>query len=116
VTGFTYVWEYEVPPGSEPEFLAHYAPEGTWAQLFRRAAGYVSTQLYRDRRRVGRYLTVDHWIDETAFSRFRREFASEFEALDRVCAGLTGREAHLGDFEPVTGVPRFGSEPIPEAP
>jgi heme-degrading monooxygenase HmoA len=105
VTRFSYVWEYEVPAESEPAFLAHYASDGTWVRLFRRASGYLGTQLYRDRWRAGRYLTVDHWLDEDAYGAFRREFTAEFEALDRECEGLTLREAHLGDFEPVTVEP-----------
>ena len=103
MTSFSYVWEYEVPAESEAEFLRHYAPDGTWAGLFGRAQGYRGTQLYRDRRRAGRYVTVDHWADETAYLEFRRAFAAEFEALDRACAGLTRHEAHLGDLEPVAG-------------
>lgn len=99
---FSYVWEFDVPAEAETEFLAHYGPGGTWARLFRRAPGYLDTQLYRDRRLAGRYLTVDHWRDEAAFRAFRREFAAEFETLDRACEGLTRREAHLGDFEPVS--------------
>lgn len=98
---FSYVWEYDVPPEAVPEFLQHYAPEGTWARLFRRAAGYQGTQLYRDRRRPERFLTVDHWRDEAALAAFRRDFAAEFEALDGACAHLTRRETHLGDFEPI---------------
>ena len=98
---FSYVWEFEVPPDAEPRFLMHYAPDGTWARLFRRASGYEGTQLYRNRRRQGHYLTVDHWQDESAYRAFRQQFAAEFAALDRACAGLTRREAHLGDFESV---------------
>jgi heme-degrading monooxygenase HmoA/predicted enzyme related to lactoylglutathione lyase len=102
---FIYAWEYEVPPEAAPEFLAHYAPDGSWARLFRRASGYVRTQLLRERRQRDRYVTVDYWCDEAAFHAFRREFAAEFEALDRSCAALTRRERHLGDFEPVGGSP-----------
>jgi heme-degrading monooxygenase HmoA len=98
---FSYIWEYEVPPEAEPQFLAHYAPDGTWARLFRRADGYEGTQLYRNHRRSGHYLTVDHWHDETAYRTFRLQFAAEFEALDRACAALTCHEAHLGDFDSV---------------
>jgi heme-degrading monooxygenase HmoA len=98
---FSYIWEYEVSQEAEPQFLRHYAPDGTWARLFRRATGYESTHLYRNRRRPGHYLTVDHWHDDAAYREFRQKFAAEFEALDHACAELTRREAHLGDFEPV---------------
>lgn len=102
---FSYVWEYEVRPDAVPEFLAHYAPDGSWARLFGRAAGYLGTQLYRDRARPERFLTVDHWRDADAFRAFRHDCAADFEALDRACADLTRREAHLGDFEPVPESP-----------
>lgn len=105
MTRFSYVWEYEVPAETEAEFLRHYAPEGTWARLFRRGRGYQGTQLYHDRRRTTRYMTVDHWVDEAAYRTFRREFAAEFEALDQTCAGLTRHEAHLGDLEAVAAAP-----------
>jgi catechol 2,3-dioxygenase-like lactoylglutathione lyase family enzyme/heme-degrading monooxygenase HmoA len=112
VTSFSYVWEYEVPADAETEFLRHYAPDGTWARLFGRAPGYRGTQLYRDRRRSGRYVTVDHWTDEAAYLEFRRRFAAEFEALDRTCGGLTRREAHLGELEPVGRGPQAEVECI----
>jgi heme-degrading monooxygenase HmoA len=127
VTSFSYLWEYEVPAESEAEFLRHYAPGGTWTRLFERAQGYRGTQLYRDRHRAGRYITLDHWADETAYLEFRRGFAAEFEALDQTCAGITRREAHLGDLEPVAGhlapevesivpiLPVRGSDSLPEA-
>jgi heme-degrading monooxygenase HmoA len=99
---YTYIWEYEVPPSAEAEFLAHYAPEDTWVKLFRHAAGYLATELYRDRTQPGRFITIDHWRSEAAFREFRRRFAAEFEALDRRCAGLTSREVPLGAFRPGT--------------
>ena len=105
MTRFSYLWEYEVPAEAESEFIRHYAADGAWVRLFRRASGYLGTQLYRDRQRAGRYFTVDHWLDEAAYREFRRSFAAEFEALDRTCAGLTRREAHLGDYEPIAEAP-----------
>lgn len=98
--GYAYIWEYEVLPGAEAEFLAHYAPGGSWAALFRRAPGYLGTDLYRDRARPERFITIDRWQTEAAFREFRRRFAAEFEALDRRCAGLTRQEAALGEYRP----------------
>ncbi|HEU5042296.1 MAG TPA: antibiotic biosynthesis monooxygenase family protein [Gemmatimonadales bacterium] len=98
---YSYIWEYEVTPGREDEFLTHYAPDGTWARLFRMAEGYLSTELYRDRSRPARFLTIDHWRSEEAFRAFRSRFAKEFEALDARCGALTGHEAALGELRPV---------------
>jgi heme-degrading monooxygenase HmoA len=100
---YTYIWEYEVPPANEAEFLFHYAPDGTWADLFRRAEGYLSTELYRDRSRPERFVTIDHWRTEADFREFRSGFSAEFEALDRRCAALTRREASLGEFKSAAG-------------
>lgn len=97
---YTYIWEYEVAPSTEAEFLTHYGPEGEWVKLFRRAEGHIATELYRDRTRPGRFITIDHWRSEAAFRTFRARFAAEFEALDARCARLTRREASLGEFRP----------------
>jgi heme-degrading monooxygenase HmoA len=97
---YTYIWEYEVPPSQEAEFLAHYAPDGAWVELFRRSPGHLATELYRDRARPERFVTIDHWRTEAAFREFRNQYAAEFEALDRQCARLTRREASLGEFRP----------------
>jgi heme-degrading monooxygenase HmoA len=97
---YTYIWEYEVPPSQEAEFLAHYAPDGTWVELFRRSVGHLATELYRDRRRPERFVTIDHWSTEAAFREFRSKFATEFDALDRQCARLTRHEASLGELRP----------------
>jgi heme-degrading monooxygenase HmoA/catechol 2,3-dioxygenase-like lactoylglutathione lyase family enzyme len=98
---YTYLWEYEVPPEAEAEFLAHYSPGGSWTRLFHRAAGYLSTELYRDRLRASRFLTMDHWTTEAAFREFRSRFAAEFDALDRECGRLTRGESAIGEFRPV---------------
>jgi heme-degrading monooxygenase HmoA len=95
---YTYIWEYEVLPSEEAEFLAHYAPDGTWVELFRRSGGHLATELYRDRARPERFVTIDHWRTEAAFREFRSHFAAEFDALDRRCGHLTRHEASLGEF------------------
>ena len=103
---FTYIWEYEIAPDRAAEFLEHYAPDGTWARLFRQADGYLGTELYQDRARASRFITVDHWRSEAAFRDFKRRFAAEFEQLDRRCGALTLREAALGELRPALRRPR----------
>ncbi len=34
------VWEFEIKPERAVEFVAAYAPNGAWAQLFSQAEGY----------------------------------------------------------------------------
>lgn len=95
---YSYVWKFEVADDSIAEFERHYGPEGSWAQLFRRAPGYINTLLLKDRANQGRYLTVDRWQSESAFAHFCDTFAAEYEALDRNCEGLTLAEDLLGEF------------------
>lgn len=96
--GYTYVWEFHVRPDSLDDFERHYGPNGSWVRLFRQAGGYVETLLLKDRA-AGRYLTVDRWASREAHDAFRSKFSREYEALDRVCEGLTLRETPLGTFD-----------------
>lgn len=97
--GYAYIWEFTVPAEHRDEFERHYADGGTWVQLFRRAPGYVHTQLLRDRDVPGRYVTIDRWIDESAYKAFRLNFGDEYRAVDALCEGFTRREAALGTFD-----------------
>lgn len=108
MAGYMYLWEYEVADGRLDEFLRAYAPDGLWAQLFRRAPGHLRTELFRDRARPSRFVTLDYWESEPAWRLFRERFAAEYEALDARCEELTVREAEVGRFEPA-GVSSAGS-------
>lgn len=101
--GFTTLWEFSVQPARQTEFESHYGPDGTWARLFRRANGYLGSELLRDAGNPHRYLTIDRWESAAAWQAFRREFGAEYERLDREFEGLTTREAPLGQYTPVAG-------------
>jgi heme-degrading monooxygenase HmoA len=97
---FTYIWEYRVPPENADQFHQLYGSQGAWVQLFERAGGYIETTLYRDRADHLRYVTVDRWESEAAFTEFRSAFAAEFDRLDRAGDRLTLEERALGEFGP----------------
>ena len=44
------------------------------------------------------YLLTDRWRDLASLEAFRRDFAEEYEALDRRCEALTEDERLLGYF------------------
>ena len=98
-TGHAIVWEFEASPSRRSEFESHYGPDGSWARLFRKAPGYVATELLNDRERPLRYLTIDHWSAREQWLEFLRQHSEEYEALDRQCEGLATREAPLGDYD-----------------
>jgi len=95
------LWEFRVRPGSEPAFEAAYGPEGDWAVLFRRAPGYLGTELLRAPE-AGRYVTIDRWLSSAAFEAFREVHRADYDDLDRRCAGLTLEETPLGKFDRAT--------------
>jgi heme-degrading monooxygenase HmoA len=96
---YVYVWEFIVAPEHIADFEQAYGLEGDWARLFRRAPGYVRTELLKDPSRPGRYVTVDAWESRRQWEEFRTQFAKEFEALDAKCEGWTISETELGRFE-----------------
>ena len=95
---YIYIWSFIVKPGREPLFERIYGPDGAWVQLFRRANGYVRTELIKNKAVANRYVTIDYWQDEASHQRFREQYAREFKELDARCEDLTESEEHLGDF------------------
>lgn len=97
---FVYLWAYRVLPERLEEFEDLYGPNGSWANLFRRAPGYLDTELLQDLKVTGRYVTIDRWESEEAFVAFRENFTEHFDDLDRLGEGLTFEETPLGAFRP----------------
>jgi heme-degrading monooxygenase HmoA len=104
---YVYVWTFQAKSGSEAEFEKTYGPEGEWVSLFKKAPGYLRTELLRDNALPGRYLTIDHWESELSHHKFREQFDSEFRQLDQRCEHLTDSEVLIGHFAVV--VPRDSS-------
>lgn len=101
--GFVTFWEFRAAPGRQAEFERNYGPGGPWVPLFRRAPGYVGSELLQDRTDPLRYLTVDRWESIEAWRAFRQRFGAEYERLDRELEGLTARESQIGEFAPAGG-------------
>lgn len=95
------IWEFSVKKGRESQFEQRYGPEGEWAHLFRRHAGYVGTELHRDIAVPGRYVTVDHWVSKEAWDAFREVWEEEYRELDETCQALTVVERPLGSFHSI---------------
>ena len=70
---YAYMWEFHVKDGSEVEFEQAYGSDGEWTQLFRKAEGYLGTELHRDIEAKGRYVTIDYWSSHAAYDAFREQ-------------------------------------------
>lgn len=95
------VWEFRVRAGAEEPFERLYGPAGEWVALFRRAPGYVGTELLRDDAEPRRYLTIDRWESRELYAAFRRGNESAYRTLDREGDALTEHERLLGELTPV---------------
>jgi heme-degrading monooxygenase HmoA len=96
---YVYVWEFIVAPAQAAAFERAYGPDGEWVALFRRAPGYLGSDLLRDLARRDRFLTIDRWASRRDWEEFRRQFAGEYEVLDAKCAGWTISETEIGRFD-----------------
>jgi heme-degrading monooxygenase HmoA len=96
---YAYLWEFQVAADHQAEFERHYGADGTWVALFRQHPGFLGTSLLQDRGDPQRYVTIDRWRSKEAFRDFRAQFASQYEALDEKCAGLTIKESSLGQLD-----------------
>jgi len=85
LTQYSYIWAFQARAGRIEEFLSHYERAGTWAQLLRRAPGFLGTRLLRDQNDPLRFVTVDDWESEQHYPAFRTRFSLAYEALDRNC-------------------------------
>jgi heme-degrading monooxygenase HmoA len=97
------LWEFQVPPARRAEFEAAYGASGPWAQLFARAAGFVSVELLRCAEQAGRYVTVDRWRSCADFDAFQHDFGADYAALDRRLEGIAERETRIGAFDAAAG-------------
>jgi heme-degrading monooxygenase HmoA len=99
---FAYIWEYRVGEDQIETFRRVYGPDGDWVRLFRRAEGYVRTELYQNVDEPARFITTDFWTSKTARDAFREQFRTEFGELDERCQALTIEERCLGDFDVIS--------------
>jgi len=97
--GFVYIWEYIVREGCLSEFEKIYGPEGDWVQLFKKAKGYIATDLHQDISNANRFITIDSWNTKEDRDDFRKKYSNEFELLDEHCESFTEREKLIGDFD-----------------
>ena len=91
------VFSYEARDPAEFERV--YGPEGEWAEFFRRAAGYVGTELLRDREQPGRYLVPDRWESAEAYNAFVEAFQTAYMARVDDTRLYYDQELRLGTFE-----------------
>ncbi|MBS4029640.1 MAG: hypothetical protein KGZ58_13515 [Ignavibacteriales bacterium] len=102
---FVTIWEFIVRANTIREFEFHYNANGTWVTFFQKGNGYLGTELLKDNTMNRKYVTMDKWISEAAYQKFREEHINEYQSLDAQCASLTESETHIGTYTTVTTNP-----------
>lgn len=100
------LWRFTPRPGKEDEFELRYATGGAWDLLFRKAEGFVSTELLRPEGDGTSYVTIDRWRSAAAFADFLRDNKEAYAALDAEFESLTTEEVRIGTFSAVQPVQR----------
>ena len=96
--GYMVMWEFIVKPGMEARFEQAYGASGDWVRLFQTDENYRGTELNPAREGSRRYLTLDYWVSEEAYERFRQKHLAAYEAIDQRCEEMTESERRLGTF------------------
>src|ERR1700675_3993456 len=97
--GDVVVWGFRPRIGAEGRFEERDGPQGPGAGLFASGEGFVATELNRDLKDSGRYLTLDFWKSREAYDGFHAKHAAEYAAIDREGEALTAEENLLGAFQ-----------------
>ena len=92
------IWEFAVREEHIQEFSAACGSNGDWANLFRRAEGYLGTELLRSSDDVNKFLTVDRWENAACFEIFQERFGADYKKLDAKFEGYTLSEKKVGIF------------------
>ena len=92
------IWEFEVKDKFRAEFIEAYGPSGLWVSLFRQCPGYIKTELKQDVDHPKRYLTIDYWRSQSAFSEMKKTIGDEYSKLDKQCEAYIQSENHIGFF------------------
>lgn len=96
---FARIWQFRVPTEMATEFRVIYGPDGDWAKLFRREAGFLGTELLHSTTHPNIFLTIDRWDTVESWTAFLRAWGEEYAALDRRCKSLTVSEGEIGTFQ-----------------
>ena len=95
---YVIVWEFEIHQEHRELFLDCYSSTGTWARLFRRAPGYIGTELLTCTESPDHYITIDRWREMDSYLHFQQEFGESYRLLDRQLEGCTTSERKIGTF------------------
>ena len=98
---YVVIWEFRIRPEAKQRFEQAYGRDGRWAAFFRQDEQYIGTELNRDLKDPGRYVTLDFWRSHRAYENFRNAHQAEYADIDRECEPLAESEVQMASLERV---------------
>lgn len=95
------IWEYEVHEDHLRDFLKSYGKDGVWYKFFQRDDNYLGTDLYRKTGTSIKFVTIDKWVNEIAYLKFKEEYRKEYERIDERFKEITLSEVFIGGFQQI---------------
>lgn len=92
------IWEYEIHTLHKALFLEYYGPDGVWANFFRQAEDYVSTDLLVSETKEQTFITIDKWMSKESYEAFLTEHQTQYRELDSICERITLSEKQIGRY------------------
>src|SRR4030095_614989 len=96
---YAYIWEFTVNEEHIMKFEEAYGPTGKWAELFKKAEGYIKTELFHDTQDPVKYITIDYWKSGADRDRFMIQYSDEYSKLDSEFSAFTVNERYIGGFD-----------------
>ncbi|MDN5205303.1 hypothetical protein QQ008_28220 [Fulvivirgaceae bacterium BMA10] len=95
---FVAIWKYEVDLNRLEQFEELYGQKGKWVALFKKATGYINTELVKDTSSKNVYISLDKWESQALYEQFYEENKSTIDSIDKEGDELTLSETNIGWF------------------
>ena len=95
---FVAIWKYEVDLNRLEQFEELYGQNGKWVALFKKAAGYINTELVKGISSKNIYISLDKWESQALYEKFYEENKSTIDSIDKEGDELTLSETKIGWF------------------
>jgi len=92
------VWQFDVRPGTGPEFEKMYGSDGAWTELSRRSRSFLGSSFLRDMGSETRYLLIEYWGEMMVYEKHLADFQKQIDGLEAQRSSIVERMEALGVF------------------
>ena len=96
---FQTIWQYDVFEKENINFIKAYKSDGDWVHLFKKADGFIETELIHDIEHPTKFITIDKWRTKESYYQFKAMFKSDYLKMDKQFEDFSKSEIHIGYFD-----------------